>query len=161
MDKDPSVISPTEGWGFWKWVKVISPIALLVVIMAIASFYFLGKFMNLLDSQFPELKVIYAALQKNYPDRNDINVNVRAVENGNGAWSRNVLISLVNSASTSKNDMTAMARVACSALQKTKLRIDTLTMQPVTQISTPVFNASYAPDAMSGSCDWWMNTSTA
>jgi hypothetical protein len=156
VDKEPS---SGKFWRFWKWSKIISPIALLVVAGAFLISLLVGKFFNFVGSAFPELNIAYGVLQANYPNQNNLGVNVNIFDSGNGTSTRTVTISIINPTSTNTDYMMSMGQLVCNALRDNEFGSDTLTIEPVTEINVIFFHYSSSPGGPSGDCNWWMNPS--
>ena len=143
----------------WKWIKSISPIALLVAVGIFLIFLLATKLFNFVGSAFPELNITYGVLQENYPNQNNVGVNVNIFDSGNGPSTRTVTISIINPTSTNTDYMISMGQLVCNALRDNKFGSDTLTIQPVTEMNILFFHYSSSPGGPSGDCNWWMNPS--
>lgn len=153
--------TPQKSLSRWWWFKTIGSILLVAVILTFFGFYLEKAFSGFLNAQFPELKVVYAALQENYPNQNNIDVNVNYAQNGTSTPMKTVTISIVNSASSSNAGLLAMGRIVCTALNNAGMKIDDLTIEPVAEKDFLFFHYSYSPGGSSGSCDWYENENPA
>jgi hypothetical protein len=137
---------------------VIIALGVCAYLLNFSNTYVQNKLSIFVDSKFPEIKVISAAVSKYYPDAGT-NINLKYTNYSDGTSEKNVFISFVNT-NLSADDFQNIGKVGCVALQENKMQVDNLIVQPIKKYSFAFFNFTYGSDSLGGSCDWWLGTST-
>jgi hypothetical protein len=133
--------------------QFIISIAVLVVVVAayFVDGFFREKMGNFMDSKFPEVGVVSAAITDAYPERKDIFVGFNMLKDSSST-TRSVIINLVNSDHYDQSDIKNLEKISCSALVEKQVNIDRLVINSVTQKDFVFFHFSSTTNHIKSDC---------